>query len=401
MQTRTLLLISEALALLAATGCEPSDYGDCDKKEVKALPVVRGLVQPIPTRQTTLELSDIDLPPLEAGEDTLLCLEHEDGPLECPDMPEEDDEWHWAWITAIGEIEDALPTSTNGNSWMGSRDCGPMSLNGDCCWTVTFVEDDSRGSDDGRPFLVGGLRRTAPLVSDSGWCPDIQPSELPPAARTTLTARWGAAGRAEHASVGAFSRFALVLLHHGAPAELVGAAHAAALDEVRHAELCFGLASAYAGEVVGPGPLDVRGSLQGELDLEQVVRTLVEEGCVGETLAALEAGEAARLCQDVVVREILEGIAGDEARHAALAWKTLRWLVGRHPELGDVARQALAASPASSAGAQPRGADHLEHLGVLSPDSRSRVDTIGRREVVATLASDVLGASTPSSQLEA
>lgn len=62
--------------------------------------------------------------------------------------------------------------------------------------------------------------------------------------------RWLAAARDEHASIGTFGRLALELLDLGAEADLVRRAHAAALDEIRHAEACLRLASRHgAGQV--------------------------------------------------------------------------------------------------------------------------------------------------------
>jgi hypothetical protein len=48
---------------------------------------------------------------------------------------------------------------------------------------------------------------------------------------------------------------------------------------------------------------------------------------VGETLGALFAAERAELAADPAVRGALERIAADEARHAALAWRTVRWAI--------------------------------------------------------------------------
>jgi hypothetical protein len=66
----------------------------------------------------------------------------------------------------------------------------------------------------------------------------------------------------EHASVAAFARFVLELLSAGAPLELVEGAGDAMRDELRHTQICFGLASAYAGAPIGPGPLDTTGALE-------------------------------------------------------------------------------------------------------------------------------------------
>ena len=75
------------------------------------------------------------------------------------------------------------------------------------------------------------------------------------AVRGALARLWAESARGEHASVPAFSRLSLSLVALGAPAGLVEAALRAALDEIQHARLAFSLASTYAGEPVGPGPL--------------------------------------------------------------------------------------------------------------------------------------------------
>ena len=97
----------------------------------------------------------------------------------------------------------------------------------------------------------------------------------------------------EHASIASFNRFSLQLLAVGAPPELVEASQRAALDEIEHARIAFALASKYGTTPVGPSSLDLAGDTLGQLDLASVTASTVEEGCVGETLAALEA-EAAR-----------------------------------------------------------------------------------------------------------
>jgi hypothetical protein len=132
----------------------------------------------------------------------------------------------------------------------------------------------------------------------------------------------------EHASIAAFARFTLQLLALGAPPELVADATRAMADETRHARLCFGLASRYAGHDVGPGPLDVGGAL-GAVTLLDVVELVVDEGCVGETAAALEAAWDAETAADPVERDVLSVIAEDEARHAALAVQFVAWAAHR------------------------------------------------------------------------
>jgi hypothetical protein len=157
--------------------------------------------------------------------------------------------------------------------------------------------------------------------------------------RSALAAHWTRLGQMEHASVAAFARFILELLAAGAPAELVAAAQTALGDEIEHARLCFGLASAYAGAAIGPGPLSAQGVLD-QTSLGATVSAAIHEACVGETLAAAEACEALAEASDPAVRQVLAKIVRDESAHAELGWKFLQWaLASGGPELRDLARR--------------------------------------------------------------
>jgi hypothetical protein len=143
----------------------------------------------------------------------------------------------------------------------------------------------------------------------------------------------------EHASIAAFARFTLQLLALGAPSALVAASNQAMADETEHARMAFALASAYEDRDVGPSCLPIDGSLDGA-DLHTFVATLLREGCIGETRAAVEARETLGVTRDPVVREVLEKIAQDETRHAELAWQTLAWLLSSgRVRAGEVRRE--------------------------------------------------------------
>jgi hypothetical protein len=58
----------------------------------------------------------------------------------------------------------------------------------------------------------------------------------------------------------------------------------------------------------------------------------VREGCIGETIAALQARLGAAYAQDARVRGSLEQIAEDEARHALLAWRFVAWAIAQGGE---------------------------------------------------------------------
>jgi len=187
----------------------------------------------------------------------------------------------------------------------------------------------------GRPFLVQGLQRLAPIASHTDWLERAwQPGliECDETLRAELAEQWARIALMEHASVAAFARFTLQLMSQGAPAWLVEQATAAMADETKHAKACFAVASGYAGTPLGPGSLAVEHSLD-ESSLEAIVRTTIREGCLGETAAAIEAREAAAHALDPKLRELLLLIAEDETRHAQLAYSFVKWAL----ELGDPA----------------------------------------------------------------
>lgn len=155
-----------------------------------------------------------------------------------------------------------------------------------------------------------------------------------------LAREWREDGLMEHASIASFARFTLAMLSLGAPPEIIAEAQRAAGDEVLHARLCFGVATTLDGAQWGPGALDVKGALD-DISAEKVLRDLVIEGCVGETIAAMVARAQRQLAEVDTVTRALETIADDEARHSALAWKAAAWVLKARPELVTVAERAF------------------------------------------------------------
>ncbi|MFZ6184549.1 ferritin-like domain-containing protein [Nannocystis pusilla] len=239
----------------------------------------------------------------------------------------------------------------------------------------------------GRPFLVDEQAVTAPACARDDWRALVRvPVALPPT-RARLAAYWQQIGLCEHASVASFARFILQLLAVGAPADLVKDAQQALADEIEHARLCFALASLYEGTGVGPGPLTAADSL-GALDLDAVVAAVIREACVGETLSALEAREAALRAEDPAVRRILEQIAADEQRHAELGWRVVQWALARAD--ADQRARAEAVFAAAIAGAEATiealarepGAPELHAHGVVDAPLRAALWREGLRELV-------------------
>ncbi|PCC74077.1 ferritin-like domain-containing protein [Nannocystis exedens] len=197
-----------------------------------------------------------------------------------------------------------------------------------CCYPVKETKPDCVY---GRPVRVEGEPVLAATAADDRWAAAlaVTGSALPPAVREELVVRWTRAALDEHASVAAFSRVALDLMRHGAPPELIEQAHAAALDEVRHARHGFAIASAIGGRPIGPGAFPLGPSVPLAPDLAAVAVEAALDGCIGETVASLLAWEAAAVCEEPAIREVLRGIAEDEQRHALLGWRTVAWAI-RH-----------------------------------------------------------------------
>ena len=205
--------------------------------------------------------------------------------------------------------------------------------------------------------------------------------------RELLSESWTQAALAEHASIASFNRFSLQLLAVGAPPDLLEDTQKAALDEVRHAEACFERASFYAGEDLAPGPLPLDGDLLGELDLRTVLLAVVAEGCVGETLSAMEAEVCVESCLEGRDKQVMQRIAKDEARHAALAWRFVQWALAEDPSLAHVVQKGLhlAVGPRSpEPPAHPREADLLAY-GRPTERLRNRVREQYRGELMPVL----------------
>ncbi|MEZ4382866.1 MAG: ferritin-like domain-containing protein, partial [Nannocystaceae bacterium] len=256
-----------------------------------------------------------------------------------------------------------------------------------CCFTVDWPEICC-----GRPFSVGEGARVAAVAATRAWLgerlPTPQLGGLDAATRERLAAAWTADGLAEHASVASFARFILELLAVGAPAELVSAAQRALAEEIEHARLCFALASAYRGAPVGPGPLAIDAALDGGGDLRSIVARALVEGCIGETLAALQAGVAAASTGDPAVAAALQSIADDELEHAALAWSFVRWAI----DAGGLAdAEGLIAAAIDAAEAEARApievsadaeGDALAVYGRLDAGAEQRLRRDGARTVI-------------------
>ncbi len=255
--------------------------------------------------------------------------------------------------------------------------CGPYAEGDQCCYVVEYRQVCG----DGRPLLVEGVAQVAGPAARGDWLA-VLPREVAvpgPGERAALARAWTTDALAEHASIAAFARFVLQLLALGAPAELVTLAQQALADEVEHARLAFALASRHAGVRVGPDVLPAAALAGLATDLEGFVLALVREGCVGETIAALQVELACEAAQEPAARAALGRIAGDERRHGLLAWQALRWALDRGDErLHAAVAHAFATAEAPRAEPDAPGLD-LEVLRAHGRLSAAERDAAARR----------------------
>jgi hypothetical protein len=277
--------------------------------------------------------------------------------------------------------------------WYGEDVCGPTPSGDDECCYVMFVSSIC----EGRPLLAEGAPRLASTAESTGWntTANLDLAELqalPEEIRAVGAALWTDTALAEHASVASFARASLELISLGAPAGLLLETARAQADEVRHAAQAFAIASGLAGRSVAPGPLPLAG-VAARTTPAEILTGLILEGCVNESLAAAEAREAARCCTSPTLAAALETVADDETRHAALAWRSLRWLLDTHPELLPLARQTLSEALEFRArperGVHPSAAARVGGLTILQ--RRALADSVVRT-VLRPLSVAVLGA---------
>jgi hypothetical protein len=257
---------------------------------------------------------------------------------------------------------------------------------GDCCYDIEAVNIPCYV---GRTFFLDEGTLRAELRDGGGWHAPLRPDvrHLSAATRAALAEAWARDGVFEHASVASFCRFSMQLLALGAPAELVRDVHAGAIDEVRHAELCLGLASAYAGRTLEPGPLPFPASVTLDAELASVAAESAMEGCIGETVAAVQAFDALASATDPAVIAVLETTVADETRHAELGWRFIAWALDAG---GEDVRAAVIRAFSSFRPAPPR----VEDLGAVSLDdyaAHGRQPATVARAIAEETLRDVVG----------
>jgi hypothetical protein len=237
-------------------------------------------------------------------------------------------------------------------------------------------------------------RLVGPNAVDDRLDPALSGRDEPSRAREAVASGWLADARMAHASVASFARLSLHLLTLGAPSELIEASQRASLDGFEHARICVALASRFSGAPLWPLGIGID-SAPVPVSLAELAAATVEEGCVGETLAALVASTQLERATDAEVRRGLKRIAADGARRASLSWQIVRWAVERG---GEPVREAVAEAfervRRTSPGrveASRRDAAFLHEHGRLLDAEVAALREQGLRDVVGPCARVLLG----------
>lgn len=163
--------------------------------------------------------------------------------------------------------------------------------------------------------------------------------------------QWRENGKTEHASVAAFAKLTLDLMALAAPPSLIAAANRDALDEIRHAELCFSLARALDGKSVSPGPFPQAQRVatlprSRTLALAKLAVDSLVDGALHEGVSARIIAKLVQRCDVPAIRAALKEIAADEGRHATHGWAVVGWCLdeGGRP-VGDALLGAIRALP--------------------------------------------------------
>lgn len=247
---------------------------------------------------------------------------------------------------------------------------------GTCCYSIPMRFQIH--SIPGRALRIEGVPHVAAVARRDGWSTAIAPDlALDRVLRARLADAWLAIARLEHASIAAFASLAARLVAAGAPVALLAQTYEAALDEVRHAQIAFSLASAYAGTTLGPGAFEAATGAATNGDLRSLALETFTDGCIGETAAAHQAELAAAAARDPEVASALAQIAEDEARHGALAWAIVAWCVRE----GAVSVAELTELASSPPGVVDFNEDLLVH-GILGDRTAAHARAEVVREVV-------------------
>ena len=194
---------------------------------------------------------------------------------------------------------------------------------------------------NGRQFIVKERSRTTfsqtcnldgPEFAGSwkmGQPPSISPNN---SYNQEIGRRWLEQAELSHAALASFARNTLYLMSLGSTSGLLVTSQESGVDKIKHAKLFYGFASSFLDTDLAPGPLNVDGCLD-DTDLRFITRSLIKDGCIEETIGAIEVRLRANYAEDPAIKAALTQVASDETNHAQFAWDTLEWIMEKFPDI--------------------------------------------------------------------
>jgi hypothetical protein len=238
------------------------------------------------------------------------------------------------------------------------------------------------------PSIEIPVTSTTPTnVSDSLFGPILSDEH-----RAQAAEYWSRVAMMEHASVASFARFSLELMSIGAPTELLTDAHEAALDEVRHTQISLEIANQFSASNFTPGsfPISSKAADFAFGNMEEIAKAAALEACIEETLAAAVVLYQAAHMGDEYHKTLLHSVALDEARHAAFAWRAVRWMASTSHDIHSAVSTVFSDRALRYEGVLENSSEPtLQHLGLLDQGTVSKLQHAAWHHVVAPTAASL------------
>jgi hypothetical protein len=170
------------------------------------------------------------------------------------------------------------------------------------------------------PRCVSELRRTANVKLHR-----IMPRELDANARERIGREWSRRADVELTAAAFSAQIVRGLLLDGAAPEVLALAASAVADEVRHAEICRGVAERYLGRPIqNPRCRPVDEPVYGDCPppLSRLL-ALVMHSCINETLATVCLREGMSRCVSTTAKAATRQLLRDDLHHARIGWAHL------------------------------------------------------------------------------
>lgn len=136
---------------------------------------------------------------------------------------------------------------------------------------------------------------------------------------------WRARALHEHQSSCVFSRLLPQLIEAEVSVEYKTVVLRAAMDEIRHATLCFQVVRYLGGapELEAPLATEPLPEHAGRTPLERALRNVIFACCLSETISTSLLAEERELTTEPRIGRVVEQLSADEILHAKLGWSLL------------------------------------------------------------------------------